>query len=189
MKKALQDGEDLYASLREGSLYVWGKDDAALLLEAANKTLGFEILERKGSVVLKRGRSRIEVRITAEDVFGIAARDWLCRLLDRGVSENMIDELNEKLSEIRFIHVLMLSKNRTPYWKYIADLDKSWAPPEAMAAYEFANQLAIGGLADLKCCQMSDCSRFFLGRPNAKWCSTACGSRHRVRQKRKRDVS
>lgn len=39
----------------------------------------------------------------------------------------------------------------------------------------------------LRRCQSEDCSRYYLGTKRAKWCSDTCGSRERLRKKRKED--
>lgn len=187
MKKALHEGEGLYVSMRAGKLLALGKEGADFLLETANKTLGYEYLQRKGTVVLKKDDGSLGGYIPLEVQFGMAVRDWLARILDEGVSENMMDEINQELGDIRFIHMLMLTKNGTPYWQHISDLDASLAAPHIIAAYNIANQIVIGGFEKLKRCQLRACNRFFLGPRNAKWCSEACGSLYRVRQKRKRD--
>ena len=187
MKKALHEGEGLYVSMRAGKLLALGKEGADFLVEAANKTLGYEYLDHKGTRVLKKGDGSLTGYIPLEVQFGMAARYWLARIHDEGVSKNMMDEINRELGNIRFIHMLMPAKDGAPYWQHISDLDTSWAGPHEIAAYNIANQIVIGGLEKLKRCQLPACNRFFLGPRNAKWCSVSCGSLYRVRQKRKRE--
>jgi predicted RNA-binding Zn ribbon-like protein len=82
----------------------------------------------------------------------------------------------------------MASGDGGAYWQRdIADMRR---PPDVqgIAAHLFSNQLALGALAGLKRCAEADCRKFFIGRPNKKWCSDSCGSRSRVRRKRRRDI-
>jgi predicted RNA-binding Zn ribbon-like protein len=111
---------------------------------------------------------------------------WFERYVQESASDEIIKDLNDELEWVRFRHVLRKTKTGTPAWQHIVDFEEA-QDPFASAAYAFAHLLGIGGLRGLKRCQMPDCGRFFIGRPNAKWCSDACGSRHRVREKRNRD--
>ena len=58
-------------------------------------------------------------------------------------------------------------------------------PPLVFGAYMFSNVVSLGGLERLKRCQSNDCLNFFIGRPNAKWCTSSCGSKCRVKKMRK----
>ena len=189
MKKALHDEENRYFTFRNGEIVVWGADDVGMLLEAANDALKheYEVIEKDGISVLSE--DGVSVASTSqEDIFCSQIHDWISRLVDEGVTEELIDELNDELADIRYVHVLMPSKKGVPSWQYnIADLNGEFDIEEA-AAYAFSQQLAIGAFEGIKRCQLPDCEKFFIGRPNAKWCSPSCGSKFRVRKKRKRDI-
>jgi predicted RNA-binding Zn ribbon-like protein len=185
VKKALHAEEGFFFSFKAGKVKAWDSKLANALIEAANKVINYTVSEKHGYTVIKDG-SVTKAHITEEEGFCIAVNDWLSQLVDEGVTVEMIEDLNETLSEIRFIRVLMPSTGGAHYWQDIADLDKSLNPDEA-AAYGFSHLLEIGALDGLKRCKLPDCERFFIGRPNAKWCSKTCGSRHRVRNKRKKD--
>lgn len=64
---------------------------------------------------------------------------------------------------------------------------EDFSDPNTVAAYAFSAQLTVDGFVRLKYYEMRDCHKFFIGRPNTKWCSKACGSKYRVTEKRKRD--
>lgn len=186
MKKALHDEEKVYFSFREGEISAWSTHDMETLLAAANDVPEYEIEERMGfQVLLKDGE--VVLRQSPEEAFCQILHDWMHDIVDNGITDDLIEELNDVVGNTRYIHVLMLSKEGKPFWQNnIADLNRSPDVLEA-AGYAFAHQLAIGGLEGLRRCQLPDCEKFFIGRPNAKWCSKSCGSKHRVRQKRKKD--
>jgi len=187
MKKALHNDKEIYFSFRKGEITAWRINDVDMLIGAANDAPDYEESEKNGFTILKKD-GVVVTRIPEEDSFCTMVHDWMCDLVDKGVTDVLIDELNDVLVDIRYIHVLMPSEGGTPYWQNnIADMNRSLNVEEA-AGYAFSHQLAIGGLEGLKRCQLPDCEKFFIGRPNAKWCSASCGSKYRVRKKRKRDV-
>ena len=187
MKKALHDEEKVFFSFRKGEISAWSTHDMETLLAAANDVPEYEVEERKGfQVLLKDGE--VVLRLSPEEMFCQILHDWMHDIVDNGITDDLIEELNDVVGKIRYIHVLMLSKDGKPYWQNnIADLNRS---PEAqeVAGYAVAHQLAIGGFEGLRRCQLPDCEKLFIGRPNAKWCSKSCGSKSRVRRKRKRDL-
>lgn len=207
MKKALHDTEQAFLTFMDGKIHVWDSRDVDIFIEAANK--GLELLRRmrksyrEKNFVEPNSEHEHEIpevfrkiryyagipRISEEESFCLAVNDWMCAYVNQGeATEEMVEELNSFISAIRYRHVLMPSKTGTPYWEYIADLNRHLDPAEA-AAFGFSQMLAIGSLIRVKRCQMQDCGNYFLGRSNAKWCSKSCGSLFRVQKKRKRDSS
>ena len=81
--------------------------------------------------------------------------------------------------------ILDIYDDGRPRWTNIADLDG--LEPESKAAYAISNLIGSGTFERLRQCQDNACDQFFLGPPNALWCSKRCGSRARGRAKRKRD--
>jgi len=187
MRKALHDENEEFFIFREGKFSRFRVNDIDWLLEAANDAPIIEHREKQGfTLLVKNGVPALE--ISPEENFCYWVNRFMSKLLYEGVTEELVGELNSLLSEIRYIHILMISKGGEPYWqRNIGDMNKTSTPVEA-AAFAFSHQLAIGGLKDLKCCELSDCKKFFVGRPNSKWCSKSCGSKYRVRSKRKRDL-
>ncbi len=187
MKKALHDESGVFFTFREGDLIAWRPHDIDMLLSAANDASDYEVSKKNGFTILKKN-GVVVTRVSLEDEFCSIVHDWMCDFVDEGVTDELIDELNDVLADIRYIHVLMPSESGIPYWQNnVADMNKSPNVLEA-AGYAFAHQLTIGGLEGLKRCQLPDCENFFIGRPNAKWCSKSCGSKYRVRKKRKRGL-
>jgi hypothetical protein len=206
MRKALHDNEEGFLTFKDGKINIWDSRDIEIFIEAANK--GLELLRRmrnsyrEKNIVESNDENEHELpeifrkshyyagipHINEEESFCLAVNDWMYEYVDQGkATDEMVEELNSFSSKIRYRHVLMPSEDGEPYWEYIADLDRQLDPAEA-AAFGFSQMLAIGGLKMVKRCEMPDCGHYFLGRSNAKWCSKACGSKYRVRQKRKRDA-
>ena len=187
MRKALHDENDEFFTLKEGRFSRFQADDIDWLLDAANDAPNLEYRDKQGFTVIFRNGVPVS-EISPEETFCCWVNRFMSSLVYCGVTEDLIDELNYILSNIRYIHILMISKSKVPYWQNnVADMNRSSTPDEA-AAYAFAHQLAIGGIDGLKRCELSDCKKFFVGRSNAKWCSKSCGGKHRVRKKRKRDL-
>ena len=187
MKKALHDENDVFFTFREGGLLAWRIYDVDMLLAAANDAPDYEVSKKNGFNIYEKD-GVVVTRESPKNAFCSIVHDWMCDLVDEGATDELIDELNDVLADIRYIHVLIPSEGGIPYWQNnIADMN---SPPNVLGAagYAFAHQLAIGGLEGLKRCQLPDCEKFFIGRPNAKWCSKSCGSKYRIRKKRQRDL-
>ena len=205
MRKTLHDNDEAFLTFKDGKIHVWDSRNVVVFVEAANK--GLELLRkmrkayREINLVEPNSEHEHEIpevfrkihyyvgipRISEEESFCLAVNDWMCEYVNEGrATDEVIEELNDFMSTIRYRHVLMPSKTGAPYWEYIADLNRHLDPAEA-AAFGFSQLLAIGGLMRAKRCQMPDCGHYFLGRSNAKWCSKSCGSLFRVQKKRKRD--
>lgn len=172
MKKALQDGGPAFHSMIDGRVNTWDSKVAEELLERVNQ-------------VLSGIPPESELYLPAEYGFWMAMGSLLDRLIQEGVTSKMIANLNFGLRNISFRHVLRLTDSGEPTWQYIADFRLG---PDAIAsaAYGFSHLLEVGALDGLKRCESTDCRNFFIGRPNAKWCSKRCGSRYRVRLKRQK---
>ena len=118
--------------------------------------------------------------------------EWMSRYLkEESTTDDFLNDLNTALHSIRYSRYLLPpdllpSETGYPQNAYVAQYDKI-PEPKAIAADYFSNLLSRGKLKRLKRCQMEDCKKFFLGPPQAKWCSKSCGSAFRVRKKRKQD--
>lgn len=188
MRNTLLDSMEGWSAARKGHIPFWKftgdgqillghTGDVKFLIEMANKYLG------KGDF------SKLSY-ISFEHVFGYSIGAWMKRFVDKGFTTEMLKELREEMDEIRFFHFLnpaIPSRGKPlPHWEYSADME-DFSDPNTVAAYAFSVQLTVDGFVGLKYCEMGDCQKFFIGHPNAKWCSAACGSKHRVAEKRKRD--
>lgn len=117
--------------------------------------------------------------------------EWMRRYLEEGITDKFLNDLNSDLHQIRYAKYvvpldLLPSDTGFPRELYVAEFGHN-PTPEAIAANDFSRLLTSGELKRLKRCQQSDCQNFFLGPPQAKWCSKTCGSKHRVRKKRSKD--
>jgi predicted RNA-binding Zn ribbon-like protein len=174
-KKALQGQKEVFVIERQGNVVVWDFF-AEEIVEAANGILEKDLRDISPDVLVLR-----------------ELRRWMSRYLDEGVTDEFLNELNAALHEIRYSKYifpldLLPSEIGFPQNGYVAKYDKT-PSAAAIAADDFSKLLTSGMLKGLKLCQMDDCEKFFLGPPQAKWCSKSCGSKHRVREKRKRDSS
>ena len=207
MRKTLHDTDDAFFTFRDGKIHIWDSQVVDVFIEAANK--GLELLKkmrlayREIDVVDPNSPHAHEIpeafrkvrgfagipSITDEESFCVCVNDWVCKYVNNECSatDEMIDELNVFMSKVRYRHMLMPSKTGSPYWEYIADLDRHFDPSES-AAFGFSQMLTIGALAKVKRCENDDCGHYFLGRSNAKWCTKTCGNNFRSKEKRKRDL-
>ena len=173
MKKPLLDESEIFLSHVEGRISAWDSSVEDVLVEAANQGL-------------KHTFDQTTLLLPELMVFERAVAIWLTRVLNEGVTARLIDDLNKETSNIRYRRLLALEKGASPCWHNIADLDDD-LNPEIRAAYAISHLVGSGAFRRLRQCQDDGCDRFFLGPPNAKWCSARCGSRARGRDKRKRD--
>jgi hypothetical protein len=192
MKKALNHEKNIIYSIRNGIFRGHALNKIDELIDVANHASAYEVIEKKGGEVLKKDGvplSDAEMpKISDKMVFCILVKKWMCSLVNnKGVTERLTFDLNYIMEEIRYIQRLMPTSAGSVRWLPITDMDRGLTVVES-AGFAFSQQLAIGTLEDLRRCQSSKCQKFFIGRPNAKWCSKSCGSYSRVQKKRKRDM-
>lgn len=173
MKKALLGQEEVFLWKQKGRIGFWDFDIEEIL-NAANDDLENDPKD-------KLPWNQVLPRI----------RDWVIRYFREGVTDAFLDDLNSAMQDVRYTkYVLPLellpSRSGYPRSGYITDLDQM-PSPEAYAANDFSRILTSGMLERVRRCQMEGCKRLFVGPPQAKWCSKTCGSKHRVRKKRKLD--
>lgn len=175
VKKALQGQKEVFVIERQGNVFVWDFF-AEEIVEGMNKGLESEPVHDSQEYQVFRN-----------------LRDWMSRYLKEGVTDELLDDLNGALHEIRYSKYifpldLLPSEIGFPQNGYVAKYDRS-PSPAAQAADDFSKLLTSGMLKRLRLCQLEGCKRFFLGPPQAKWCSKTCGSKFRVRKKRIRESS
>lgn len=156
---------------QEGQLIGWGTDDVKNLIKSAND-----------AVINEETKTRTD--LTWKELTDVIAFEWLEQFVDKGVTEDVVKELNKRLSHIEFRKALMHSKKGPPSWREVGDAN-SMNHPDLRTTYIITHLLAIGALENLNRCQLKDCKKFFIGPPNRKWCSKKCGSLFRVRKQRK----
>jgi len=175
MKKALPGQKEVFLIERQGNVVPWDFF-AEEIVKAANNGLGSGPADNSPeNRVLKN------------------LRRWMNRYLNEGVTGDLLNDLNAALHEVRYSKYifpldLLPSEIGFPQNGYVARYDKI-PSPEAYAADDFSKLLTSGTLKRLKRCQMDGCEKFLLGPSQAKWCSKSCGSRFRVREKRRRESS
>jgi predicted RNA-binding Zn ribbon-like protein len=172
LKKPLHAKNDQFLISSKGRLIGWGKADVKNLIKKANQAMS-ENLQSKEKI----NYAEAERMITLE---------WLDMIVKSGFSKKVVKQLNSRIAHVNYHHILMHSSDGHPYWRYVANGDQI-DDPQIGVAYGISHLLASGALDRLRRCKSKDCQSFFLGRPNAKWCSTSCGSKFRVYEKRKND--
>jgi len=173
MKKTLHTEDFVFASINNGEITIWNEKDAEVLVDAANNYLAKKNFNPRSAV-------------TQEELFCVCIYEWMSHLIDEGLSEEFLNKINDYISHVRYQHLLMPSNYGPPHWQCVANMNNP--DPATLGTFVFSNVLALGGLENLKRCKMDDCKKFFIGRPNKDWCSKTCGSKFRVRKKRKRDI-
>jgi hypothetical protein len=188
MKKALHDNQKIFLKLKEGEYSSWDGKSVEVLIEMVNNVHAYELMDNKEYQGFKVGSIlRPFDTLSFEELMSLLTRKFLCRYIEDPSNSILIDDLNDMLEKLRFRHVLIPSKSGYPSWEFIVDFTQEMLPDEA-AAVLFSHLLSIGALTNVRRCEMKECSRFFVGRPNTKWCSKSCGGKYRVRKKRKRDL-
>lgn len=175
MKKALLGQEEVFLWKQKGRIGFWDFDIEEIL-NAANDDL----------------ENNLRVELPWNKVLP-KIRDWVNRYFREGVTDAFLDDLNSAMQDVRYSKYvlpfdLLPSDSGYPRSGYIADYDQM-PSPEAYAANDFSKILTSGMLERVRRCQMEGCKRLFVGPPQAKWCSKTCGSKYRVRKKRKLDSS
>jgi predicted RNA-binding Zn ribbon-like protein len=173
MKKPLLGQEEVFLVEEQGRIRLW---DFRIeeILEAANSNL-----DKKTAIWLP-----------GDDVLP-TLRHWVHRYFDEGVTEDFLNDLNSAMNQVRYSKYvltpdLLPSESGYPRAGYVEERDQLFSEA-AYAASEFSKILTSGMLKRVKQCQMENCGKLFVGPRQAKWCSKSCGSKYRVRKKRKRE--
>ncbi len=165
MEKALHD----YFYINTGKeLKLYSDKETSILIEAAN----FHIERRNGNDSMNT--------IPALDAF---IYECMEEYSQNGVSDNLLNVLNEILRDVKIQCLVENIENKLSA-VHVAYMPYN-PPPLIFGAYIFSNITSLGGLEKLRRCQSNNCLKFFIGRPNAKWCSNSCGSKCRVKKMRK----
>ncbi|HAU0790195.1 TPA: CGNR zinc finger domain-containing protein [Legionella pneumophila] len=99
------------------------------------------------------------------------------------LNDNLLNKLNEILRNVRIQCLVENIENKLSAI-HVAYMPKN-PSPLVFGAYMFSHITSLGGLEGLKRCHNNGCLKFFIGRSNAKWCSSSCGSKYRVNKMRK----
>lgn len=173
MKKPLQSEEEQFVLLpARGSIFSWGVTDVKNVLRDANKA--------------KSKNWSLNSMLTLHEAKCVYTREWFDLFIDKGITKDVIEELNKPISHIRYHHFLIYSAKGIPRWQHIAN-GKEVYDPQLAVAYVISHLLAAGAFIGLKRCNLKDCQKYFVGKSNKKWCSDKCGSHYRVKKMRKKN--
>ena len=112
---------------------------------------------------------------------------WIQRIARYGVTEKLAQDLNKKLEKFQMTACYGFDANSQSLEPRFWFPDGITEDREAQIAFVIASSLGERRLDGLKRCSLSECRKYYVGGPRAKWCSDNCGSKHRIRKKRKRD--
>ena len=124
------------------------------------------------------------------------ARNYVASIDRYGVTNSLISKLNGFLGAADFsAHPRYIPSENDIYWVwseesafewlYDADVHATKGDVDLLLAWVIIALIKVDAFRHLKRCAATDCSNFHARR--GKWCSDNCGSKHRVREKRKRD--
>jgi hypothetical protein len=169
------------------------KEEKAFLYEIDGKVYPEEICIEEIIAAVNRGIKGEWGDTTREAVILRKLHEWICRYIEEGATEDFISDLNSDLHYMQYFNYVVppdfySSQGEEPHCLYVANLNITYTH-ESFAAKEFSRLITYGKLNRIKRCQLLGCENIFVGPPQAKWCSKTCGSKHRVRDKRRRDSS
>lgn len=151
-----------------------------LLHEQSHVAIGFDAL-MLGDVALAKA-------LADSANAGDATSAELFDQLRRGLSHDMLEKVAAAARVVRRVQQPELDRKTWRfYWSAL--LPEAENIPTSAAAWALVT-LRIHNAklrARLHRCVLAECRRFFVGDARSKWCSTTCGSKFRVRAKRKRD--
>lgn len=149
-------------------LKFYSAKDSSFLVEAAN----FHI---------ERGKGNNDLNTLPE--LDAIIYECMEEYYKNGLTDDLLNKLNEILMNVRIQCLLENMENKLSAI-HVAYIPKN-PSPVVFGAYMFSHVTSLGGLEGLKRCYNKGCLNFFIGRSNAKWCSSACGSKYRVSKMRR----
>ena len=175
MKKALHKPEKAFLAEKDGNIY---PEEVCIdeIIAAVNRGIKSEWGDTTPEAIILR-----------------KLHEWICRYFEEGATEDFFNELNSDLHPVQYFNYVVppdfySSQGEEPQSVYVANLNIAYTSEE-FAAKEFSKLITYGMLNRIKRCQLPGCENIFVGPPQAKWCSKTCGSKYRVREKRRRDSS
>lgn len=115
------------------------------------------------------------------------ASNWLTKFISvsapkKGVvrtlhSDSALEELIDRADDAKITRIPLLTPKRKVV--YIEAYDPS--PAHDRYATALLRVIEAGLLQRIRYCALKDCGRLFFGDVRARWCSSACGARHRQR--------
>ena len=169
------------------------KQEKAFLYVKVGKIYPEEVCVDEIIAAVNRGINGEWGDTTTETIILRKIHEWICRYIEEGATEDFFNELNSDLHHVQYFNYVVppdfySSQGEEPQSVYVANLNIDYTF-ETFAAKEFSRIITYGMLNRIKRCQLPGCENILVGPPNAKWCSKTCGSKYRVREKRRRDSS
>lgn len=116
---------------------------------------------------------------------GLQALSILRRFHRYGISVQLVKDLNESLSRIAVSARLQYDRSGGGFAWTLSETDFNALLYSDRMTAAICDLLTLGQLDSLKRCELRECRKFHVRR--GKWCSDSCGSKYRVRNKRKKD--
>ena len=115
-------------------------------------------------------------------------RHWISRVDTYGVTDSLIADINKKIRKVEMKGSAKLYK--TGHGLILGMSEKFLVTAkvrEERFPLVLGYLLVHDRLKYLRRCANTECRKYFVRGPKAKWCSNTCGGRIRNRSKRKRD--
>jgi len=167
------------------------RPEKAFLYEKNGRIAPDEVCVDEIVAAVNRGKKGEWGDTTPQGIVFRKLYEWICRYMEDGATEDFLNDLNSQLRHVQYINYIVPpdfypSGGEEPQSVYVVNMNIDYSP-EIVAAKEFSRFIAHGILNQIRCCQLPGCENIFVGRPQAKWCTKTCGSKYRVRKKRKQD--
>jgi len=112
---------------------------------------------------------------------------WVRRLVKHRVTDSLLADVDRIVrGELWSAFLILEPSSRKFEWRLRPRRD-SLQDREKMFGWMVAWLVTVDAIDGLKRCALKDCRKYFVGGPRAKWCSENCGSKYRIRKKRKLD--
>lgn len=116
------------------------------------------------------------------------AMEWLDHLTREGLSSWLVGQLNAAAAGLRVASYLHFDEESGKFdWVLETPAQRKFRSRDTSYALVFTRIINADLTDRIRRCELDDCRRFFVGDPRSRWCSNTCGSKHRVREKRRRD--
>lgn len=114
---------------------------------------------------------------------GSAMNWWVGRLVSNGVTKELCRDLSLAVGQV----TIPLRFMRTGPTRFELQHTLFQGTDDELFALAMVRIIAEGFTDKVHRCALKECRKYFVGDPRARWCSTTCGSKYRVRKKRRKD--
>ena len=130
---------------------------------------------------------RISFFVDSANDLGGDALDWIKRIERYGITESLLKELEDTLKDVEIRGRIIFDRKDLGMKIANSPVGDITMSDKMFAAFEISLYITEGMLGGLGRCELPECRRYFIRNAKAKWCSDNCGSKHRIRKKRKLD--